>query len=77
MKSKALKTKEERVAESSNKILCLLNEYNVNATFFRVGELAEKHPETVENIRENNHEIPLRARIGYIEKYSIIVGSNF
>ena len=57
VKSKALKTKEERITESLNKTLCLLNEYNVNATFFIVGEIAEKHPETLEKISENGHEI--------------------
>jgi len=57
VKSKALKTKEERITQSLDKTLCLLNEYNVNATFFIVGEIAEKHPETLEKISENGHEI--------------------
>lgn len=44
--------------QHSLKITCdLLNRHNLKATFFVVGELAEKHPEIVENIRENGHEI--------------------
>jgi len=57
VKSKAPRTKEERITESLNKTLCLLNDYDVNATFFIVGEIAEKHPETLEKISENGHEI--------------------
>ena len=49
--------KEERIQVSLRTTLYLLSKLNVQATFFVVGELAEKHPEIVENIKENHHEI--------------------
>jgi len=50
-------SKEERILHSLEKTLDLLDEHNLRATFFIVGELAEKHPEIVEKLRENSHEI--------------------
>lgn len=38
------------------KILDLLDKYNITATFFTVGELAEEHPEFIDQIKQN-HEI--------------------
>lgn len=57
VKSKAPTNKEERVTRSLNSALQLLSEHNVNATFFVVGELAEKHSDMMETIRENGHEV--------------------
>lgn len=39
------------------KILKLLREYSVIATFFIVGEIAEKYPEVVKIIKEEGHEV--------------------
>jgi len=49
--------REERVSDSLATTLELLNEHNVRATFFIVGELAEKHPEILETISDRGHEI--------------------
>jgi len=49
--------KEERIGISLRTTLDLLSRLNAQATFFIVGELAEKHPEIIENITENSHEI--------------------
>jgi len=57
VKNKTLPHKEGRIRHSLEITLDLLNRRNVKATFFVVGELAEKHPEIIESIRENNHEI--------------------
>jgi len=48
---------QERINDSSKNILRLLKECKVNATFFVVGEIAEKHPELIEKISEHGHEI--------------------
>jgi len=57
VRNKILPHKEERIEQSLELTLDLLNKRNIKATFFVVGELVEKHPEIVECIRENNHEI--------------------
>jgi len=57
VRKEAPTNKEERIQVSLKKTLDLLSKVNVQATFFVVGELAEKHPEILGNIRENNHEI--------------------
>jgi len=57
VKSKAPKNKEEHVTQGINKTLQLLREHKVGATFFIVGELAEKHPEIMQKIMDNGHEI--------------------
>jgi len=65
VKSKAPTNKEERVTRSLNNALQLLSEHEVNATFFVVGELAEKHSDMMKMIRENGHEIAFH---GYSHK---------
>lgn len=57
VKGRAPKNKEERITQSLRKSLQLLFEQNVNASFFIVGELAEKCPEIMKKIREAGHEI--------------------
>ena len=57
VRTAALGNKQERITKSLEKTLGLLDEHNVNATFFVVGELLEKHPEIVEKIKEKGHEI--------------------
>ena len=57
VKDKTRRHKEERIQHSLKITLDFLNKLNLNATFFVVGELAEKHPEIIEEIRQNNHEI--------------------
>jgi polysaccharide deacetylase family protein (PEP-CTERM system associated) len=53
--------KEVQIVESLNPLLKLLNKYNVRATFFVLGEVAEAYPEIVEDIFENGHEIACHA----------------
>lgn len=57
--------KEERIQHSLKITLDLLNRRNLKATFFVVGELAEKHPEIIKDIREKGHEIAFH---GYYHK---------
>lgn len=57
VRSRAPKDKEEHVSQSLDKTLQLLREHKVDATFFVVGELAEKQPEMLEKIVKNGHEI--------------------
>ena len=57
VKKETLPYKEERIQHSLKTTLDLLNRHNLQATFFIVGELAEKYPEILKNIRENDHEI--------------------
>lgn len=56
---------EERIVESTNKILHILREFNIKATFFVVGWIADKHPELILTIKKENHEI---ASHGYFHK---------
>jgi len=48
---------ESRVIPTTNTILDLFNKYKISATFFTVGYIAEKHPELIEKIVSNGHEI--------------------
>lgn len=48
--------------EKVHEILSVLEEYNVIATFFLSGEWAERHPEIVEKILKQKHEIGM---LGY------------
>lgn len=48
---------EDRIVQSTNKLLSILREGNVKATFFVLGYVAERFPELVENIKKENHEI--------------------
>jgi polysaccharide deacetylase family protein (PEP-CTERM system associated) len=57
VRGKASDNKQERLKTSVDKTLRLLDEHDVAATFFVVGELLEKHPEIVEKIGEKGHEI--------------------
>lgn len=56
MKSR-VKNKIEHITLSFNKALNLIETCNVDATFVVVGEIAERHPEILEMINENQHEI--------------------
>lgn len=57
VKERAPDDKQERIQVSLKTTLRLLNRLNVSATFFIVGDLAEKNPEIIENVRNDNHEI--------------------
>ena len=46
-----------RVAENTRRILRLLAEYNVHATFFVLGWVADRHPDLVREIAAAGHEI--------------------
>ena len=48
---------ENRVVPSTRVILDLFEKYKVEATFFVLGYIAEKHPELIEEIRSHGHEI--------------------
>ena len=48
---------ESRVIKNTQKILNLFEKHNINATFFSLGYIAEKHPELIEKIKSNGHEI--------------------
>jgi len=48
---------ESRVSDNTGNILNLLDSFNVKATFFIVGWIAEKHPELVREISIRGHEV--------------------
>ena len=48
---------ESRVVEDTRKILNILSERNVKATFFILGYIAQRYPELVKEIDVNGHEI--------------------
>jgi len=48
---------EDRVVENTNKILDLFEKYDVKATFFTLGYIAEKFPELIKEIDMRGHEI--------------------
>lgn len=48
---------EDRVVSSTEVILELFEKYNVKATFFTLGYIAERHPELIEEIKSKGHEI--------------------
>ena len=48
---------EDRVVESTNKILRILDESNNYATFFVLGYVAEHFPELIKDIKDKGHEI--------------------
>jgi len=48
---------EDRVVQSTEKILEILDETNTKATFFVVGYVAEHFPELIEDIKNRGHEI--------------------
>lgn len=56
---------EQHIQSSSNRTLGLLRKYQANATFFVVGQIAEQHPNIIETIDEQGHEIAFH---GYYHK---------
>ena len=48
---------EDRIVQSTQKILEILDERNTQATFFVVGYVAEHFPELIEDIKDRGHEI--------------------
>ena len=48
---------ESRVIKNTNKILDLFEKFNVKATFFTLGYIAEKFPNLIQQIDEKGHEI--------------------
>lgn len=52
-----IKKKEPLIIKGIGKILDWLNNNNIYATFFIVGELLEKNPELIDKISEGGHEI--------------------
>lgn len=48
---------ESRVARNTNRVLDLLDEYGVKATFFTLGWVAEHHPKLIREIHHRGHEI--------------------
>jgi len=48
---------ESRVERNTQRILDLFEKYDVNATFFTLGHIAEIHPELIEKIKSKGHEI--------------------
>lgn len=47
----------DRVVKNTNRLLQLLDEHNVKATFFILGQIASHFPELVKNIHKEGHEI--------------------
>jgi len=48
---------ESRVEANTNRLLTILKEFNVKATFFVLGWTAERHPKLVQQIYQEGHEI--------------------
>jgi peptidoglycan-N-acetylglucosamine deacetylase len=48
---------DNRVQENTEKILALFEKYNVTATFFCLGYIAEKFPDLIMDIKKRGHEI--------------------
>lgn len=48
---------EDRIVQSTSKVLDLLREADVRATFFTMGYVAEHHPELVARIADEGHEV--------------------
>lgn len=59
--------------KNTKKILNILDEYNVKATFFVLGSMAEKHPETLKLIHESGHSI---GNHSYSHNYKYIYSST-
>ena len=62
---------ESRVVQNTQKVLSILEEFNVKATFFVLGWVAEKFPHLVKNICSKGHEI---ASHGY--KHRLVYNQN-
>ncbi|MCX6731736.1 MAG: polysaccharide deacetylase family protein [Candidatus Parcubacteria bacterium] len=54
---KSWESREDRILQSTNKVLTLLKERNTKATFFILGYIAERFPQLVKKIKEEGHEI--------------------
>lgn len=50
-------SRELRVEKNTDKILCILDEYKIKATFFMLGWVAERCPGLVKKIATNGHEL--------------------
>ena len=48
---------ESRVLKNTNKILDLFEKYQIKATFFTLGYIAEKFPDLIKKIDDKGHEI--------------------
>lgn len=48
---------ENRIIRNTEKILALLDKYDIRATFFVLGYIAEREPDLILDIRERGHEI--------------------
>lgn len=48
---------EERVEQNTERLLELFERYDVQATFFVLGDVAERHPNLLERMKEKGHEI--------------------
>lgn len=57
---------ESRVVPATQQLLTMLTRYNVKATFFTLGHVAEKHPALVEQIADAGHEIAVH---GYYHRF--------
>lgn len=53
--------KDELLIEMTKPVLDILDEFDVSATFFVLGDAAKKHPELVEVVYERGHEIASHA----------------
>ena len=67
------RTSDDYIKESIEPILNLLIQYNQKATFFVLGQVAEKYPEIIKQIFESGHEI---ASHGYSHKSLIELDEN-
>src|SRR5438309_327513 len=48
---------ESRIIETTRPVLDIFEKYNVRATFFALGYIAQRHPELIEEIVSRGHEI--------------------
>jgi polysaccharide deacetylase family protein (PEP-CTERM system associated) len=48
---------ESRVRQQTERVLSILDEFNVKATFFVLGQVAQEHPKVVAEITERGHEV--------------------
>jgi len=57
LKFERWKNYKDRIVQNTTRILNILKERRANATFFILGYFAEKYPELIEKIIDENHEI--------------------
>lgn len=50
-------TQKSSVEKNIDKILSICNQYDIKATFFVLGWIAERYPQTIKRIQESGHEI--------------------